>query len=285
MTMRFSESQHPDWRWQQARESRFRSNISIEFCFASEYILSDPYLKLAHELLCLLGKSELRLIHAVQRKKVRRELEYAVIAYRHQSENKLMNWLIQSMILADAPAEVKTALLSYDEPYFEVHSALFFDLLDRLDDENYIWNSVIHSHPASGLASCNVPTIFLECAYLGGWQRFLSLFGSVMQNFPGCSQNRLWASCPILGSYFGHTKANKLVCEVIEKRMLPIAGRTIGDLRKLYESIPIIGGGSGASNSRKPQQSWDSDHVSTCSAIVDDGMGQRRRLPAQLLSK
>ncbi len=101
MTMRRSHVQRPDWRWQQARESRFRSNISIDFCFANEYLLSDQYLRLAHELLCLLGKSELRLIHAVQRNKVRKELEHAVVAYQHQSKNHLMSWLIQSMILAD----------------------------------------------------------------------------------------------------------------------------------------------------------------------------------------
>ncbi len=144
---------------------------------------------------------------------------------------------------------------------------------------------MIHSHPASGLASCHIPTIFLECSFLGGWQRFLTLFGSVMQNFPSCSQNRKWASCPILGAYFGCSKARKMVREVIERRMQPEEGRTVDDLRKLYESIPIIGGGTGASTSRKPQPSWDSNQVSTCFAIVDDGKGQRRHLPAQLLSK
>ncbi len=274
-----------DWRWKQAQEMRLRSAITVDSCFAIDFINSEPYLRLAHELICLLTRDELRLIHAVQRKKVSKELEYAVMAYGIHRKKTLMNWVVQAMALADAPSEVRTALLGRDELYFDIHLALFYDVADRLEDETYIWNHGINTDPKQGLTTGNAPSVLLECAYLGGWQRFLVLLGSVMQNFPGYSQNRLWTSCPILGSYCGTSKVSKLVREVIEKRLLPEEGRTIDDLRKLYESIPVYGGDTGTSTSRKTQTPWDCDQVSTCFAIVDDQLGQRRRLPAQLLSK
>ncbi len=108
------------------------SAVMLDFCFASEYLNSDPYLQLAHELHCLLNKDELRLIHAVHRKKVSKELEYAVVAVGLHSKNKLMNWVFQALVLSDAPTAIRRALMSRDELYFDIHTAIIFDVAHRL---------------------------------------------------------------------------------------------------------------------------------------------------------
>lgn len=274
-----------DWRWKQAQDMLVRCAITIDSCFASDYLAADPYLRLAHELLLLLGKDELRLIHAVQRKKVRRELEYAVLAYGLQRKNSLLNWVFKALILSNAPAEITLALLSRDELYSTIHNALFFDVADRLADETYIWNHVIDTDPRSGLASHSAAAILLECAYLGGWQRFLTLLASIAQNFPEHALACIWASSPILAPYGKPSNASDLARRVIQERMRPDIGRTIDDLRKLYRSIPIIGGGTGASAPGKPQPLWEDGQISTFYDIVDDSTGQRRRRSAELFSK
>lgn len=266
-----------DWRWKHVQEMRSRSFVMLDSCFASNYFNSDPYLQLAYELLLLLEKDELRLIRAIQRKKVRRELKYALTAYGLQNKCGLTNCIFQAIVLADAPVEVSTALLARDELYIDIHAALFFDVADRVEDETYIWNHAIKTDSRCGLSSSNATTILLECAYLGGWQRFLTLLAAIVQNFSAQLRASPWSSCPVLAPYFKPGKPSGLVHDVIQRRMRPDAGRTIDGLRKLYLSIPIVHGGVDAHPPAKPQSPWCSDQASTFYGIVDE-----RRLSADI---
>ena len=268
------ETQPVDWRWMRVHRVNLMSAVMVDFCFASEYLESDSFLRLAHELYCLLQKDELRLIHAIQRNKVSKELEYAVLAYRLQNKNELMNWVFQALVLSDAPAAVRRALMSRDELYFEIHAALFFDVVDRLEDETYIWNQAIKIDPRHRLTSASGPAMLLECAYLGGWQRFLTLLAAAVQKYPDHAQPRKWASTPLLSPYFKPNKASKLAAEVIQKRLQPDAGRTVDDLRRLYRSIPI----NWETTPDHPPSPWNGSQHSRY-----DGYAQgQRRLPAWL---
>lgn len=180
------------------------------------------------------------------------------------------NWLYQSLMLGRAPMHVMIQLLGVSEEFIIILNRVFFDVEQRLEDKEFIWNQVIRTNPKEGLQD-NVNGLWLECAYLGGFERMLYLRAGGNRKELLCSNQDMKFIQPAMKDYLSSGKTSSAVLKVIESRMKPNSKRTIEDLRKHYFSLP----GQPEKNAILSRTSFEFSNNQT---------GQRRRQAAEVLS-
>lgn len=239
----------PDWRWQWARDSETMPQISKCNKVAKNGTRIDPYIKLAIETrrferredssfsnYLMKGSAFRGKLPPVLNSSVDiRDLKEAISL--SSSLNFARYWFLKSLILGQAPIPLISHLTQRSSNFINIHNAVLFDVCNRLDDVPFIWKKVIGTDPTKGLEDNDIQSLWLECAYLAGYRRFLFLHAPVMKVPLTYQQLDYHAYRPTLEVYLTSGLACENILSVIRKRMLPDATRSIADLRQLYQTL------------------------------------------------
>ncbi len=264
----------PASRWNSAKEALSARKGSTEASYFQGKLNSDSYFRLSLQGQVAICNEKRRFHQGFHNLSLiyPERVELVLKAHRLISGFSVPadNWLYQSLMLGRAPLHVMIQLLGVSEEFIKILNRIFFDVEERLEDKAFIWNQVIRTNPKEGLQD-NVNGLWVECAFLGGFERMLVLRAGGNRKELMCSNQDMKLIRPAMKDYLGSAKTSSAVLRVIESRMKPNSKRTIEDLRNLYLSLP----GQPEKKAIVARTSFESFNVQT---------GQRRRQSAEVLS-
>ena len=246
MWIESSDSQRPpDWRWQNILSLEKHCNKSLDTESVRSQLISDSHFKNALQARleklqdldnlqkCVQnGSSLLTKIYLPETQQVFDAEQLAVNQANHADL-----WLYQALVLGRAPQTIISQLTGVSAELAKVLNSIFFDVHSRLEDKAFIWRQVIRTDPQMGLSD-SVEGLWLECAYLGGYERMLYLRAKGKTRDLYCSNRDLQYEQPVMMDYLAPGKASSDVLRVIMKRMESDSRRTTADLQKLYSTLP-----------------------------------------------
>lgn len=235
----------PDWRWRYAMQALKCEKGSMEVKNVRCSLISDPHLCLALQAQFGMMKETDRLqkslnsgvshLSEIFPQKIQHVLNAEKLASSRLGNSDY--WLYKSLVLGRAPTSILTQLLDKSPDSIAVHNPIFFDVEQTLEDETYIWYQVIRTDTRKGLQD-NVEGLWQECAYLGGYDRMLYLRARGIRKDLFRSSHAMQHEKPSMKDYLNPEKVSRNILHVVERRMDPDSQRTIGDLRKLYLTLP-----------------------------------------------
>ena len=280
----------PDWRWQNISYVVQNWKGTVKPDHLERMLISDSHFKnaLRARLEKLQDLDNLKkcvqngtsLLRKINPTEIQLVFDAEQLAVDHANHADF--WLYKALVLGRAPQNIISQLTGVSAELAKVLISIFFDVHSRLEDKAFIWRQVIRTDPQMGLSD-SVEGLWLECAYLGGYERMLYLRAKGKTRDLYCSNRDLQYEQPVMMDYLAPGKASSDVLRVIMKRMESDSRRTPADLQKLYstlpgeppQQVPLFG-------VREPLK--QAALARTHYVIVDDVTGQRQLRKAEVLA-
>lgn len=275
-----------DWRWQLVRQAETILSVSDDAQLMRRYLRSDRYLKLAQKARLRLRKEQEKFERGMFRGRIVMpgavpndvQLVERALTLTIQNPHYSDYWLVKALLLGRAPTFLVSQLVGESTDFLSVLKEVFFDVEDRLEDENFIWSQVIGTYPTKGLYENELEAVWQECGYLGGYERMFQLSANKIPHDPLGQYKDVWIKRPILQHYRQPGVVSAAVQDVVKRRMMPAPNRTIANLRQLYCSLP----GSSPEKLAAMVKTHQEEVVVT-SYFGTNRAGKLERRPAELL--
>lgn len=115
-------------------------------------------------------------------------------------------------------------------PFVETYQAMQFDVMDRLQDREFVLKHVIQLDPTAGITNDEPYVMWLECGCLAG-PECLDAMTSI------CKVDSYSATTELTDYLSDRQGASPLLRDIVRERMLPDYDRTVEDLEQLYRQL------------------------------------------------